>query len=225
MSHPKLEIEVIESMPFSENTYVARLAGRPDCVVVDPGFEPQKIVELVEERGWKPTAILNTHGHPDHIAGNGFVKDRWPECPIVIGRGEARMLTDSQENLSARLGVPITSPPADVLLDEGDIYETAGMRLEVYEIPGHSSGHIVFLLRDHAPMIVFGGDVLFAGSIGRTDFPGGSFERLADGIKQKLFTLPDDTIVLTGHGPETTVGEEKRDNPFVGESAGLYPLD
>jgi glyoxylase-like metal-dependent hydrolase (beta-lactamase superfamily II) len=100
------------------------------------------------------------------------------------------------------------------------VYSAAGIDLEVAHIPGHSSGHVVFIWRGARPIVVFGGDVLFAGSIGRTDFPDGSFEELAAGIHTKLFTLPDDTIVLPGHGPATTVGDEKRTNPFVGAPAG-----
>ena len=118
------------------------------------------------------------------------------------------MLTDPNLNLSAAFGFAITSPPADVLLDEGDTYEAAGLKFEILEIPGHSPGHIVYLWRGAEPARVFGGDVLFAGSIGRTDFPGGSFEQLRDGIQKKLFTLPRDTIVLPGHGPSTTAGIE-----------------
>src|SRR6185369_13316894 len=118
-------------------------------------------------------------------------------------------LTDPQKNLSAQFGIPITSPPADQFVNEGDAIEFAGFTLQVREIPGHSSGHVVFICRELTPPVVFGGDVLFAGSVGRTDFPDGDFEQLAAVIREKLFVLPDETIVLSGHGPETTIGEEK----------------
>ena len=108
----------------------------------------------------------------------------------------------------------IVSPPADRLVNEGDVLEFAGIRLEVLEIPGHSPGHVVYVVREE-PIIVFGGDVLFRGSIGRCDFPGGSQERLTSGIRKKLYTLPDDAIIYSGHGPQTKVGHEKRTNPFV----------
>ncbi len=137
---------------------------------------------------------------------------------MVIGAGDAEKLTDPQKNLSARFGVPITSPPADQFVKEGDAIEFAGFTFQVREIPGHSSGHVVFICRELTPPVVFGGDVLFAGSVGRTDFPDGDFEQLAAGIREKLFMLPDETIVLSGHGPATTIGQEKRSNPFVGES-------
>ena len=141
---------------------------------------------------------------------------RWPDCPIVIGAGDAAKLTDPAQNLSADYGMPITSPPADRLVQEGETIDYAGLRLEVREIPGHSSGHVVYVWHENDPVMVFGGDVLFSGSIGRTDFPDGSFEQLARGIHEKLFTLPDSTIILPGHGPRTTIGIEKQSNPFVG---------
>src|SRR5262249_55956485 len=118
-------------------------------------------------------------------------------------------------NLSAGFGTPITSPPADCLVREDDTIEYAGFTLEVREVPGHSSGHVVYIWSGGEPWIVFGGDVLFAGSIGRTDFPDGDFEQLARGIRGKLYTLPDSSIVFPGHGPRTTIGGQKRSNPFV----------
>ncbi len=223
MTSNKLTLEIIESVPFMENTFVANLEGRSDCLVVDAGLEPHKILEYLDARSLTPAAILCTHGHADHIGGNFALKERWPDCPIVIGEDEAPMLTDARLNLSGIFGTPVTSPPADVTLAEGDTYEAAGFELEVFKIPGHSTGHIVFVWHSE-PTYVFGGDVLMQGSIGRTDFPGGSFEKLAEGIHGKLFTLPDDTIVLPGHGPPTTTGHEKQTNPFVGEKAGFFDL-
>jgi glyoxylase-like metal-dependent hydrolase (beta-lactamase superfamily II) len=148
------------------------------------------------------------------------MKRRWPECPLVIGAGDAPKLTDPQLNLSAPFGFPMTSPPEDHSLREGDQFEAAGMKFDVLEAPGHSIGHIVLLCKQVQPWRLFGGDVLFAGSIGRTDFPDGSFDDLRDAIHRKLFTLPDDTIVYPGHGLETTIGRERRTNPFVGAPAG-----
>ena len=208
-------LDRIVSQPFDENTYIAWLEERRDCLIVDPGLAAQEIVTFVDEQGLTPAAILLTHGHADHIAGNAAMKRRWPECPLVIGAGDASKLTDPKGNLSASYGFPLVSPPADVLLKEGDVYSAAGFDLEVREIPGHSIGHVVFIWKPASKTIVFGGDVLFAGSIGRTDFPDGDFEQLAAGIRQHLYTLPDDTIILPGHGPATTVGQEKRSNPFV----------
>lgn len=215
MSEP-LQIHTIVSMPFGENTYIAWRADRRDALVIDPGLEPEAILEFLQEQTIRPAAILNTHGHADHIGGNAALKTAYAEAPLIAGKHEAHLLTDADANLSAAFGMPIVSPPADRLIVEGDVLDLAGITLEVREIPGHSPGHVVFIHRA-APAIVFGGDVLFRGSVGRTDFPGGSSELLFDGIRKKLFTLPDDTIVYPGHGPVTTTGFEKRTNPYVGE--------
>ena len=212
---PALQIHTIVSEPFQENTYIVSLAGRKDCLVIDPGLEPDLILDFLQEQGMTPAAILNTHGHGDHIGGNAAMKQAFPTAPLMIGANETRLLTDAVANMSAPFGLPITSPPADRVLREGDVVEAAGIRLEVLDIPGHSPGHVVFVYRSK-PNVVFGGDVLFRGSVGRTDFPGSSGELLYSGIQTKLFTLHDDTIVYPGHGPVTTTGHEKRTNPFVG---------
>jgi glyoxylase-like metal-dependent hydrolase (beta-lactamase superfamily II) len=214
-----LRLRIIESQPFAENTYVAHLDGQAECVVVDPGFEPDKIVDALEENRLVPAAILITHGHSDHIAGNEVMKRIWPNCPLVVGVQDAPKLTDPVQNLSAPFGVRLVSPPADVLVRDGETYSAAGLDLHVLETPGHSSGHVVFVWKSK-PWVVFGGDVLFRGSIGRTDFPDGDFEQLRQAIHDKLFTMPRDTVVLPGHGPPTTVGHERLTNPFVGAPAG-----
>jgi glyoxylase-like metal-dependent hydrolase (beta-lactamase superfamily II) len=189
-------------------------------VVFDPGLEPAAIETYLVEHALTPAALICTHGHSDHIAGNRALKSRWPACPIIIGVGDAEKLIDPELNLSAPFGFPITSLPADREVREGEQLCVAGLELEVFEAPGHSVGHVVFLCKQVEPWRLFGGDVLFQGSVGRTDFPDGSFDALRHAIHEKLFTLPDDTIVYPGHGPETTIGLEKRNNPFVGEPAG-----
>jgi glyoxylase-like metal-dependent hydrolase (beta-lactamase superfamily II) len=210
-----LQIRTLVSMPFEENSYVLWRPGSADAVVIDPGLEPDLIVDCLRQEGLTVRAILNTHGHADHIGGNQALKQVAPDVPLLIGAGDAVMLTDAQANLSAAFGLPITSPPADRTVTEGETVELAGMSFLVREIPGHSPGHVVFI-HCASPIQVFGGDVLFRGSIGRYDLPGGDGRLLLEGIRRKLFTLPPDTIVYPGHGPVTTVGYEKETNPFFG---------
>ena len=210
-----IQIHTIESAPFAENSYVVWRDGATEAFVVDPGFEPDAILDFLTTRGLALAAIVNTHGHVDHIAGNAELKRAFPAAPIVIGPGDAAMLTDANLNLSAPFGVPVTSPPADRLVNEGETFTAAGIALEVFDLSGHSPGHVVYLIRETTPFTVLGGDVLFRAGIGRTDFPGGSFEVLKAGIERVLWPLPPDTVVYPGHGPVTTVGHEKRTNPFV----------
>ena len=211
-----LSIDRIVSSLFEENAYLVRLSTRTDCVVVDPGLDPDAIIEHLEREGLTPAALLITHGHSDHVAGNAALKTRWPECPLVIGEADAEKLTDPQLNLSAAFGLPLRSPPADRTVVDGEVFEAAGLSIRVLEIPGHSRGHVVYLVEATEPPVVFVGDVIFAGGIGRTDFPDGDTQALLDGIHRKLFTLPEATILYPGHGPDTTVGHEKEFNPFVG---------
>ena len=209
-----MQLHTIVSMPFAENTYIVWQSGSSEAVVIDPGFDPEPVLEKLADEALTVRLILNTHGHVDHIAGNADLKAAFPDAPLVIGAGDAEMLTNPMLNLSGLSGVDIRSPRADRLVREGEMIEAAGFRFEVFDIPGHSPGHVVYLVREDPP-VVFGGDVLFRGSIGRTDFPGGDLEQLLAGIRAKLWPLPDDTIVYSGHGPVTTVGHEKRLNPFL----------
>jgi glyoxylase-like metal-dependent hydrolase (beta-lactamase superfamily II) len=208
------QVRTVTSMPFDENSYVVWLPGRPECVVIDPGLEPDLILDFLREEGLTAAAILNTHGHADHIAGNAALKEAFPDAPLIIGANETRLLADANANLSAPFGMALTSPPADRTVREGDAVEAAGLRLEVRDVPGHSPGHVVFVLHG-PPCLVFGGDVLFRGSIGRYDFPGSDGPLLLEGIREKLFTLPPDTVVYPGHGPTTTVGHEMQTNPYL----------
>ncbi|MBA4188481.1 MAG: MBL fold metallo-hydrolase [Planctomycetaceae bacterium] len=210
-----IQILTIESQPFAENSYVVWREGGTEAFVIDPGFEPDLIREALAERGLTLTAIVCTHGHVDHIAGNADLKQAFPDAPIFIGTGDALFLTDANVNMSAAFGFSVVSPPADRLLNEGDTITVAGIELEVFDIPGHSPGHVVYLLREMKPAVVLGGDVLFRGSVGRTDFPGGSFPTLKANITRVLWPLPPDTVVYPGHGPVTTIGHEKRMNPFL----------
>lgn len=210
-----LKVQAIESPPLGQVGYIAWRPGREDALVVDPGFDGPGFIEFLKSHDLRPAAILNTHGHYDHIAGNAALKAEWPDAPLIIGRNEAHFLTDPTANLSGVWGLALVSPAADRLVDESERLDLAGIALEVREIPGHSPGSVVFVHEDHEPPVVFGGDVLFEESIGRCDFPGGSYETLVAGIKSKLYTLPDETIVLPGHGNPTTIGKERRTNPYT----------
>jgi hydroxyacylglutathione hydrolase len=215
---PNYTIEKIESAPFAQNSYLAWVEERDDVVVVDPGFEPETILRRLESLGRRLAMILNTHGHVDHIAGNAALKQSYPGAPLLIGRNEARLLADAHENLSGPFGIPVTSPPADRLVDHGETVESAGFVFEVREIPGHSRGSVVYYCKQFDPGFVFDGDVLFAGSIGRTDL-GGNYAQLMSGIFAKLLDLPGSTVVYSGHGPVTTIGSELKSNPFLQDYA------
>jgi hydroxyacylglutathione hydrolase len=159
-------IESVESMPFAENSYLIWRRGCSEAVVVDPGFDSRSIHGLLDRAGLGLAAILNTHGHVDHIAGNAALKEAFPAAPLIIGRHEAGLLRDPAANLSASFGAPLRSPEADRLVGDGDQLEVAGLTFRVREIPGHSPGSVVYLCEEFAAPFVFVGDVLFAGSIG-----------------------------------------------------------
>jgi glyoxylase-like metal-dependent hydrolase (beta-lactamase superfamily II) len=212
-----VQLATIESQPFAENSYLVWSDGSTEAFVVDPGYEPDLILAALDDRGLSLAAIVCTHGHCDHIAGNAALKRRYPSAPVVIGAGDAPMLTDAMRNLSGVFGLDVVSPPADRTVAEGEVLTAAGIEMEVFDVPGHSPGHVVYVLRDTSPTLVLGGDVLFRGGVGRTDFPGGSFEQLKRNIRRVLWPLPDDTVVYPGHGPVTTTGHEKRTNPFLAD--------
>ncbi len=224
MASADYTIEAIESAPFGEISYVLWRSGVKEALVVDPSFDISQTLALLSSEQLRVAAILNTHGHLDHIAGNAALKQEHPEASLIIGRNDATLLTDPELNMSAAFGMRVSSPPADRLVADGERLELAGFSFEVREIPGHSPGSVVFVCHQFETPFVLGGDVLFAGSVGRTDL-GGNGPQLLAGIRAKMFTLPDQTIIFPGHGSLTTIAREKKTNPFVGEAAGLYRID
>lgn len=196
--------------PLDTNCYLVYCDETLDCAVIDPGAEAERIFPLVVELGLKPVIILNTHGHIDHIGANKDVKDKF-NVPLCIHSLDSPLLEKIQEfELSFFLGAK-ESPPADRLLEDKDTIRFGKSSLRVVHTPGHTPGSVSFL----GDGIVFSGDTLFFGGVGRTDLPGGSTKDLEKSIKEKILTLPPETIVLPGHGPKTSVGEEKESNPFL----------
>lgn len=222
--------------PIQTSCYV--VYDDSNAIIVDAGGDPAEMVRFIKQHGLEPIYLVNTHGHVDHILGNPQLKKAFPKMQICIHPADARMLGESKSNLATELGFEFSSPEADKLLNEGDTLsltecsphpflspkgrgegevdkKAAGFK--VIHLPGHTKGGIGLFYqspRSGTPLL-FSGDALFAGSIGRTDFPGGSLAELVKNIREKIFTLPDSTMVYPGHGPSTTVGDEKHSNPFL----------
>lgn len=199
---------------YLTNCYVVGCEETKEAIVIDPGFdrerEAREVLNFIEQNGLHSKYIVNTHGHADHTAGNGITK-KATGALILIHEDDAIMLTPVAKTLSRVFGLRVTSPPADRTLHDGNVIQFGQLKLVVLHTPGHSRGGISLLGEN----FVFSGDTLFAGSIGRTDFPGASFEEIIQSIKTKLITLPDHFKVYPGHGPITTIGEEKKYNPFL----------
>jgi glyoxylase-like metal-dependent hydrolase (beta-lactamase superfamily II) len=207
------EILSFELGPFGTNCAVVLGPAPGRCFVVDCGFDPGELIDAIRSRGLTPEACVLTHAHLDHIAGLFELRRAFPGVPVWIHRAEAAWLTDPVLNLSAGYGLPVTGPTPDVLLAHDDLVPLAGATWRVLHTPGHSPGGITLV---HEPSrTAFVGDALFAGSIGRHDFPGSDFPTLERSIRQRLYTLPPETRVLPGHGPQTTIGREVASNPFV----------
>ena len=171
---------------FQTNAFV--LIDGDECWLVDPGFEPDELIDFIRGRDLTPTRILLTHGHADHIAGVNALLAAWPGTPVCCPAADAEMLTDAWANLSATLGMPITCPPASELLSPGAVLQMNELSWQVLDTSGHTAGGVSFYCPQAGTAIT--GDALFAGGIGRTDFPGGDFDRLADNIRCNLYSLP-----------------------------------
>lgn len=205
-----LILERFEVGPFWVNAYIIGCLKSHQAAIIDPADEGDRLLERCRELGLTLQCIINTHGHADHIMDNKYVKDN-TGVPIVIHPADAPMLTDARLNRSAYFGMPLTSPPADKFFREGEDFNIGDVAFEVLHLPGHSPGSVCLLHNG----IAIVGDVLFEGSIGRTDFPGGSYEMLVGNIHKKLLPRGDDVRVFPGHGPDTTLGRERRHNPFL----------
>lgn len=196
--------------PLENNTYLVWDPATADAVVVDPAPGCEAVAETVERKGLSLKAVLNTHAHFDHAAGNGLFVRRF-SCPLMIHEADLPILRNMPGYASLFGFSAPPSPEPAVLLHHGDDVAVGGASLRVLHTPGHSPGGVCFA----GDGFVIAGDTLFAQSIGRADLPGGDYGALLDSIRRELFALPDETVVYPGHGPATTIGDEKRDNPFL----------
>lgn len=199
--------------PFMTNTYILCNEETMEGLVVDPSFSPEQYIKAIKEKKIHLTSIFLTHAHVDHMAGMNELRKAFPEARMYMDKRDRPFLRDPERNLSYMFPTPTLVDDADVWVKDGDEIETSGYTFQVIDTSGHTPGGISFYLKKEG--IVFTGDSLFQGSIGRTDFPGGSMKELTGSIRKNLFTLPDSTVVLSGHGEQTTIGQEKRTNPFL----------
>jgi len=213
MSDP-LHIETFTLGMWQTNCYVVHIGEGGDAWVVDAGFDPAPMIDAIKAKQLGVQQVVLTHAHVDHIAGLQEVVDAVDgDPPILIHEAEAAFLTDTTLNLSAMAMMPVVAPEATRLLAGGETLELGPHRFEVRHTPGHSPGGVCLYCEQQGVAIV--GDTLFAGSIGRYDFPTSDGPALMRSIRERLLTLPDDTRVLPGHGPATTVGQERRSNPYL----------
>jgi glyoxylase-like metal-dependent hydrolase (beta-lactamase superfamily II) len=208
-----MKIQMFTVGKFYTNCYIIACEQTNEAIIVDPGFEDadeaEKILKFIEHESLNLKMIVNTHGHPDHTCGNGIIKERF-SVPILIHKFDAHMLGEIGRKIAGFFGFEKSSPLADKLLSDGDLLSFGKIILRVMHTPGHSHGSISLL----AEKDIFTGDTLFMGSIGRTDFPESSEKEMRLSLR-KLAILPDNYVVYPGHGPTTTIGEEKRTNPFM----------
>jgi len=210
-SQRPLSIQTFCLGQWQTNCYVLSV-GR-SCWIVDAGFDPEEMLSEIARRGLDLERVVLTHAHLDHIAGLELVRHHYPEVPIHIHADEQDFLTDTRLNLSAAFVDPVVAPEATDLMRHGNILTLGGFNFEVRHTPGHSPGGISLV--QHQLRLALVGDTLFAGSIGRYDFPTSDGPLLMRSIQNQLLTLPDDTRVLPGHGPETTIGQERANNPYL----------
>ncbi|WP_160069899.1 MBL fold metallo-hydrolase [Sphingobacterium bovisgrunnientis] len=210
-----LTIETFTFNPYQENTYLL-IDQEGNCVIIDPGMhslqEQSYFKDFIVNNNLKPTLLLNTHCHIDHVLGNHFIHENWGlkpnfhefEVPVLV----------SVENYAPQMGFRYeTSPIPETFLQDKEIIEFGGHKIEAIFAPGHSPGHLCYYIADQK--ILIGGDVLFQNSIGRTDLPGGDHQTLLNSIQKSIYRLPENVEVYPGHGPTTTIGFEKKTNPFV----------
>ncbi|HTG00551.1 MAG TPA: MBL fold metallo-hydrolase [Nitrospirota bacterium] len=202
--------------PLQVNCFILADEKTKETVIIDPGDDGGEILKIVREKGLVVKYIVNTHAHFDHVGANRAIKEATGAL-LMIHEDEAPVLaTIGAQSRSFGMGA-VSSPPPDRMLKHGDVITAGEISLKVLHTPGHTPGGISLLEEG----LVITGDALFAGSIGRTDFPGGDLHTLLHSITTQLMTLPDDTKVFPGHGPASTIGDERRENPFLNENSGF----
>jgi glyoxylase-like metal-dependent hydrolase (beta-lactamase superfamily II) len=208
-----IEYKKISVGALETNCYII-FNKEKSAIIVDPGGEGEKISLFIEEKKLKPLMIINTHGHADHCGANKFLKEKY-SIPILIHEDDTQILNSLENKFIFPLVKGEPSPEPDSFLKDGDLIGLGEITLKIIHTPGHTPGSISILING----VLISGDLIFSGSVGRTDLPGGSWSKLLESIKNKILTLPEETIILPGHGPSTTVGEEKRNNPFINYEA------
>lgn len=196
--------------PFQENTFLIGRQDAPETILIDPGEEADRIAAFIESKGWKPTAIVNTHGHLDHIGAVEPLRKRFT-IPFYLHSAEIPLMKRAPEH-AALYGVPPPEVPrVDHRLEEYATLELGGLAMKILLVPGHTPGGVGILIGER----LFAGDTLFLGSVGRTDLPGGNSESLIQSIRDRFLVLPGGTTVHCGHGPDTTIDRERSSNPFL----------
>lgn len=210
-----IQISSFTFNPFAENTYIISDSTQ-QCAIIDPGCstpdEQDQLTSYISEKGLTPIHLINTHCHIDHVLGNKFVAEKY-NLPLTSHQGE-QVVLDMQPSVSQMYGIPYDPSPAiSIFIDEGDSIDLGSAQLKVLYTPGHSPASVSLYCEETLQLIA--GDVLFDGSIGRTDLPGGDFNTLIQSIRDKLLVLNDKVVVFPGHGAYTTIGKERRSNPFL----------